>query len=123
MLPVISFLILSKTETRFGVFNLIPHISQGPKKTQMAYLNLSNSGMFSYKGVGRVVATTRLVSKLVNQTLCLNPIQADTSPKALRTQVRRVLLDQMLSTLRLSQILLFLLKNFIPFLGTFPVLD
>lgn len=93
--------------------NLIPCISQDPNKTQMVYSILSSSGKFSYKGVGRVVATTRLVSKLANQILCLNIIQADSNPKSGRSLVLPgVLLDQMSPTPLLTQVLLFLLEGF-----------
>ena len=55
---------------------MIPCISEGPDKTQMAFSNLANSGKCFSKGVGGWWQPQGW-SHIVNLTLCLNPTQAD----------------------------------------------
>lgn len=105
-------------------YNLIPCACQGPNKAQVAHSNLGNSGKFTYKSVGRVVAIVTLV-RVSEPAVCLNPTQAGSNPKSVRILVLpRVLLDQMSPTLPLSQILLFLLEGLqlMLFLESFPIL-
>lgn len=82
MWSVIAFLICPRLSPNLVAYNLIPWVSQGPNKTQVAHSNSGNPGKFTYKSVGRAaghytlrVSEQALLAQL-KQVQIQNPLES-----------------------------------------------